>query len=179
MTSAADADNTSPNAWRSVIATLANDDARRTYAHLVLDGSLHSPAGWSPARRRRALDALLAAGLVEQTPDGVHTSATVFRDILSAAQPTASPRTGVGRFVRPDGRIDRYPANAVERTALLAHVAEQAFPDDVEHTEKQVNDRLAVYADDVALLRRYLVDEGLLRRNASGSRYARAERLPG
>ena len=39
--------------------------------------------------------------------------------------------------------------------------------------ERQVNERLLNYADDVVLLRRYLVDFGLLERTASGSSYRR------
>jgi hypothetical protein len=44
-------------------------------------------------------------------------------------------------------------------------------------TEQQINERLLQYTDDVPLLRRYLVDFGLLGRTRSGSAYFRpAER---
>jgi hypothetical protein len=40
-------------------------------------------------------------------------------------------------------------------------------------TEKEVNERLASFADDVAVLRRHLVDVKFLERTRSGSEYAR------
>jgi hypothetical protein len=55
-----------------------------------------------------------------------------------------------------------------------ARVAEQAFEEGLELTEAEVNDRLEAFHPDVATLRRYLVDEGLLQRTPSGTKYARA-----
>ncbi|MEO8529237.1 MAG: DUF2087 domain-containing protein [Pseudolysinimonas sp.] len=82
------------------------------------------------------------------------------------------PDVGVAKFLRrSDGRIDRYPRRLVERGLLLRWIAERAFHADERLTEAEVNDRLMVYADDVATLRRYLVDHQLLDRDADGSRY--------
>ncbi len=41
-------------------------------------------------------------------------------------------------------------------------------------TERAVNDRLAAIVDDVAAMRRYLVDAGLLERSRDGGAYSRA-----
>ena len=116
-------------------------------------------------------------------PDGAPTpltsslvSDTVFRELLT--QPRRLPKTGVDRFLRL-GRIERYPANAAERHGLLAWIAGQAFRPGEDLTEKQVNERLLSYTDDVVLLRRYLVDAGLLQRTASGSSYSRPADSPG
>lgn len=40
-------------------------------------------------------------------------------------------------------------------------------------TEAELNERLVPFDEDVAALRRYLVDEGLLMRTRSGSSYSR------
>jgi hypothetical protein len=42
-------------------------------------------------------------------------------------------------------------------------------------SEQETNERLAAFTDDVAALRRFLVDGGLLERTPSGSEYARTE----
>jgi hypothetical protein len=81
-------------------------------------------------------------------------------------------QSGVDRFLRLD-RIDRYPASAADRRELLAWIVGQAIQPGEDLTERQVNERLLSYTDDVVLLRRYLVDFGLLQRTASGSSYSR------
>ena len=71
------------------------------------------------------------------------------------------------------GRIERYPANMAQRRELLAWIASEAIQAGEKLTEKQVNERLLSYTDDVVTLRRYLIDFGLLRRTPSGSSYSR------
>ncbi|WP_411375773.1 DUF2087 domain-containing protein [Arthrobacter sp. MPF02] len=154
------------------MAALASDDARTAYAQIVLGAR---PAEVLPEvkeqRRDKAIRVLLEAGLVETTADGgLGASGTVFRDLLS--QQPRQPKTGLARFLRL-GRIDRYPSSLSERRELLAWVAADAIRPDEVLTERQVNDRLLNYTDDVVLLRRYLVDFGLLERTRSGSAYAR------
>jgi hypothetical protein len=51
----------------------------------------------------------------------------------------------------------------------------QAIQPGEDLTERQVNERLLNYTDDVVLLRRYLVDFGLLERTASVSSYRRPD----
>lgn len=60
-----------------------------------------------------------------------------------------------------------------QRRELLAWIASEAIQPGEELTEKQVNERLLSYTDDVVMLRRYLIDFGLLRRAPSGSSYSR------
>lgn len=87
---------------------------------------------------------------------------------------------GVERFLDASGRIDRYPQRDADRRALLAWVADRAFPGGEVLAEREVNERLAPFAPggDVAVLRRHLVDHELLERTRSGSQYARASRSP-
>ena len=158
--------------WRRVMAALANHDARTAYAQIVLGAGLpDGTAGLSSRRRDRAIAVLLDAGLVERsTGNEVVASESIFRDLLTQ-QPKRQPQTGVARFMRL-GRIDRYPANQAERRELLAWIAGEAFRPGEELTERQVNERLLSYTDDVVLLRRYLVDFGVLDRTPSGSSYS-------
>lgn len=156
--------------WRRVMAALANRDARTAYAQIVLGET--ALAGAKEQRRERAIDILLEAGLVERTGDNVYRAVeTIFRDLLSQ-QPKRQPKTGVDRFLRL-GRIDRYPARAADRRELLAWIVGEAIQPGEDLTERQVNERLLSYTEDVVLLRRYLFDFGLLERTASGSSYSR------
>ena len=68
-------------------------------------------------------------------------------------------------FVR-DGRLVSIPAKPKKRAPLLTFILEQCFPEDREYEEKEVNQRLGLLHQDVAALRRYLVDAGLMTRDA-------------
>jgi hypothetical protein len=150
------------------MAALANRDARTAYAQIVLGQDVLP--GMKDQRRSRAVGVLLEAGLVEWSGNqGLEASDAVFRELLSQ-QPKRQPKTGVDRFLRL-GRIDRYPASPADRRELLAWIAAQAIKPGEDLTERQVNERLLNYTDDVVLLRRYLVDFGLLERTRSGSSY--------
>ena len=155
--------------WRPIIAALANPDTRTLYAQLV--AGAEDPGGaLSTSRRRHARDMLRSAGLIddEGMPD-----ASVFARVLASAPQRARP-TGVQRFLTPDGRVDRYPANAREREALLAHIAARVLAPDEVVDERDLTRRLARFSDDPAALRRYLVDTELVVRTRSGSEYALA-----
>lgn len=160
------------------MAALANQDARTAYARIVLGGSLGDVLpGVKDQRRTRAINVLLEAGLVVRTgSDNIEASDAVFRELLSQ-QPKRQPKTGVDRCMWL-GRIERYPANRAERRELLAWIVGEAIQPGEDLTETQVNERLLSYTDDVVLLRRYLVDFGLLERTASGSSYSRSDSRP-
>lgn len=161
--------------WRRVVAVLANNDARTAYAQIVLGAKLADVAAdLNDRRRHRAIAALLESGLVERNAaNDLVASAAVFRDLLTQ-QPRRQAQTGLARFMRL-GRIERYPANMTERRELLAWIVSEAVEPDEHLTEKQVNERLLGYTDDVVLLRRYMVDFGLLERTPSGSSYSRPD----
>ncbi|MDT0180875.1 DUF2087 domain-containing protein [Microbacterium oleivorans] len=89
------------------------------------------------------------------------------------AETPAAPRpTGVERFLSPDGRLSGYPARAEERRRLLALIAGRILRPGEVVDEQTVNERLAAISDDVAVLRRYLVDHELVERTRSGTEYA-------
>jgi hypothetical protein len=67
-------------------------------------------------------------------------------------------------FVR-DGRLVSIPVQHAKRRVVLAHLV-RPFEPGVRYPEREVNVLLGVWHADVAALRRYLVDEGLLTREA-------------
>ncbi len=156
------------NQWRPLIAVLANPETRRVAAQMMLGATLDvATEGLSPSIRRRVAGAVVHSGLVGA--DGQTLAPEVFRAVLESA-PVAR-REGIERFV--DGqRIRQFPANLEERGRLLAWVARGVFTDDEVLTEREVNSRLLPYSEDVAVLRRYLVDYQLVERRADGTEYA-------
>ena len=159
------------------MAALANKDARTAYAQIVLGAKLPDAiADLNDQRRDRAIANLLESGLVDRNAaNELEASGAVFRDLLTQ-QPRRQPQNGVARFMR-FGRIERYPANKAERRELLAWIVNDAIKPGEDLTEKQVNERLLSYTDDVVMLRRYLIDFGLLERTRSGSSYSRPKEM--
>ncbi len=156
--------------WRGVIAALANETAREVYAQVVIGDTDDLGAHLSPSRRKHALQTLEKAGLIARTDEGWSAPATPFREALSAAPPVAR-KTGVDRFLTDDGRIARYPTRPDDRAQVLQWTAERVLTPGEVLSERDVNERLSTVTDDVAYLRRALVDAGLLERTVSGSEY--------
>lgn len=63
------------------------------------------------------------------------------------------------------GRLPVIPRGGAKRSLLLAYLA-TAFDPGVRYLESEVNSIVGVWNSDVAALRRHLVDEGLLARQA-------------
>jgi hypothetical protein len=64
-----------------------------------------------------------------------------------------------------DGRLRTMPRPGTKRRIVLDYLA-TLFEPGVRYPESEVNAVLRAYYDDVAALRRYLIDEGLLSRAA-------------
>lgn len=75
-------------------------------------------------------------------------------------------------YLSADGAIKELPAQDKKLLALLRYVAEH-IEQGQRFTEKEINVRLIRFHTDVAALRRYLVDYGLMRRTVTGSEYWR------
>jgi hypothetical protein len=67
------------------------------------------------------------------------------------------------RFLDVEGRLLSIPVRHAKRLVVLDHLA-QAFEPGQRYPETEVNRRLRSAHDDVAALRRYLVEEGFLDR---------------
>lgn len=79
-------------------------------------------------------------------------------------------------FLDETGKIKQLPAKAERRAQVLQYLAEQ-FVLGCDYTEKEVNALITQWHTfgDYFLLRRELVDCGLLCRTSNGSRYWRSE----
>lgn len=82
----------------------------------------------------------------------------------------------ITQFLDENGKIGQLPVRHKPRAAVLAYLAGK-FAEGKDYTEKEVN---AICDDwhtfgDYFVLRRGLVDEGLLCREANGSRYWRGD----
>lgn len=153
--------------WRGVVAALLNPDLRTVLADAIAGPPLPS------ARHDRATARLIDLGLLRRDGDAVVFDDRVVREVLAES---ARPRpTGPHRFLTDAGRIDRYPVHPADRAELLRWVASRAFEHGEVLTEAKTNERLTAFTDDVAALRRYLVDAELLERTRSGSEYALTE----
>ncbi len=161
------------NAWRGVIAALANPESRRVLGLLLAEHDATEYLAALPQKRRdRVLRALTDASLLHASGDPPRLRAERFAELLAAS--AFERPTGIGRFI-VDGRLDHYPARADDRTAVLHYLVERAMPDPTERVaERTLTSRLAVLTDDPVTMRRYLVDAGLLDREPDGSGYRRA-----
>ncbi len=89
----------------------------------------------------------------------------------AAGAPAAEPLSGdpaqdaVLRSFLREGRLVSIPAQRGKRRVVLEHLV-LVFEPGVRYPEREVNALLAAWHPDVAALRRYLVDEGLLSREA-------------
>lgn len=77
---------------------------------------------------------------------------------------TAEEARVLGRFFS-GGRLVQIPTGRTARVLVLERLA-MAFEPGIKFTEARVNATLTAFHNDYAMLRRYLVDEGLLSREA-------------
>lgn len=75
-------------------------------------------------------------------------------------------------YLNPDGTIKQLPQEGRKMEILLKFVVE-VFPFDTYFTEKEVNTILRRFHLDTAILRRNLIDYGLMARESDGTKYWR------
>ncbi|HWC14294.1 MAG TPA: DUF2087 domain-containing protein [Actinomycetota bacterium] len=159
-----------------LLGLLADPDRFRVAAALALGstdvGDVVAVTGLPPRVVERSLARLIAGGLVTKDAAG-HRFQT--EELLVAARAVADKRAATDAAENPEGatemvtrfmkqgRLVSIPSKGAKRAAVLDHVA-QDFEPGRRYSEKQVNAVLAAYHDDVASLRRYLVDDGYLDR---------------
>ena len=159
-------------AWRSLVAALDDPTRRAVYASLVVGSEVDAlPLADVPAKEKeRALSTLANAGLLTATDNGYVVNDEAFKKLLDEdPQPT---RQGVERFIRA-GRIEAYPSRPGDRAELLAWAADRVLAPGEVLSEHEISERLEAISDDFASLRRYIVDAGLVTREADGRSYRR------
>jgi hypothetical protein len=164
----------------SVLALLVAGDRLLVVAALVL-GARTVPQiaerASLPARDvLRVLTRLESAGLASVDGEEWVLHVDLLRDVVTTNRwPARETTTVVGdappesaavlrAFVR-GGRLLRVPAQRNKRLVVLDFVARD-FEPGTRYTETEVNEKLSVRHPDYAALRRYLVDEGFLAREA-------------
>jgi hypothetical protein len=165
----------------TIVGLLADDDRRRVFAALVLGGStldeVRASTGLTARRAATALARLVAGDLVVRGDRGEHVLlGEAFR--LAAMAAAASERPGpdptddvpeddariLRRYFR-GGRLTQIPPQRARKLVILDRLA-QEFDVGARYSERQVNAILRRFHEDVASLRRFLVDEGFLDRAA-------------
>lgn len=81
-------------------------------------------------------------------------------------QPIEGEDARILRGYLEDGRLTTIPASTRKREVVLRWLLDQVFTEDREYPEKEVNQRLGIFHRDVASLRRYMVDAGMVDREA-------------
>ncbi|MGY1712056.1 DUF2087 domain-containing protein [Geodermatophilus sp. SYSU D00758] len=163
----------------ATIAGLLADPARlKVVAALALGaGTIEEVAaasGLSLKDVALAARRLARAGLVRRDRHDLELLTDRFGEVARAAAraaPAPEPLSDdpaedavLSAFVRA-GRLVSIPAARGKRRVVLEHLV-RVFDVGVRYPEREVNALLAVWHPDVAALRRYLVDEGLLSREA-------------
>ncbi|HEU0132718.1 MAG TPA: DUF2087 domain-containing protein [Mycobacteriales bacterium] len=162
----------------TLLGLLADEDRLKVVAALALGArttvDVRNAAGLDGRAAGKALARLEDAGLVVADGDAWTLDTALLREAARAGA-VAPPEEDYGAvdaetakvlrtFLR-DGRIVKMPAQRGRRRLLLEHVV-QVFEPGERYAEKDVNVMLRAFTDDYVTIRRYLVDEDLLAREA-------------
>ncbi len=80
----------------------------------------------------------------------------------------------IERFFTPDSRLRVMPAKPAPRRLVLRWIAAQTVGPEEKLAEVDLNLRLRRYHEDTAMLRRYMVDLGIIARDPAGRDYTLA-----
>lgn len=163
----------------ALVGLLAEEERLRVVAALALGAStveeVAERAGLAPRPAWSVLRRLSRGGLVERTPEGGwRLRPDRLKQVARAAAPAAAdddhgasdPRAAaVLRAFLRDGRLVSIPAVRSKRVVVLDHIA-MVFEIGVRYPEREVDALLRAFHADHAALRRHLVDEGFLSREA-------------
>jgi hypothetical protein len=162
-----------------VLGRLADERRLRALAAVALGATrvadVAERADLSAEDAARALAHLVGAGILRQDESGLHVDLRTFAEAARAASPPRSRPVLEGatpaqeevarNFVDAEGRLRALPARQGKRRLVLEWVA-SGFEPGRSYSEREVNGLLLAVFDDVASLRRFLVDDGLLEREA-------------
>lgn len=69
------------------------------------------------------------------------------------------------------GKIVCFPRKAAAKIRLLEYIIERSFEKNIVYTERDINKGLEYYHQDVAYLRRLMIDYKLIDRDRYGNKY--------
>ncbi|HET6954287.1 MAG TPA: DUF2087 domain-containing protein [Acidimicrobiales bacterium] len=164
----------------AIAGLLADDTRRRVVAALVLGAAtvedMRTATGLPSRDVVAALARLVAGELVVRGDDGDHVllgeafrlAAIAAAPVRPGPDPTGDVPEDEARVLRTyfrAGRLTQIPTQRAKKLIVLDRLA-QEFDVGMRYSERQVNGILRRFHADVASLRRYLVDEGFLDREA-------------
>jgi hypothetical protein len=158
---------------------LAEPERLATFAAVVLGATtlpeVATATGLDPRAVAVALRRLTTGGLVRAgAGGGLVADREAFKEAVRQAVPKPEPdppldpdpaRAAVLRSFLRDGRLVQFPAARGKRRVVLEHIA-ASFEPGVRYPERAVDAVLRAWHPDHATLRRYLVDEELMAREA-------------
>jgi hypothetical protein len=157
---------------------LAEEERIKVYAAVVLGaatpGEVAARAGLSAREAVRALGRLQQGGLVSTVEGKLVGDVAVFKEAIREYGPAPVPgepldpdreKAAVLRAFIRDGRLVQMPVARGKRRIVLEHVA-ACFEPGVRYPERAVDAVLRAFMDDYVTIRRYLIDEGMLAREA-------------
>lgn len=153
--------------------------------------ALAEAIGVSPSTTSHHLARLSKAGLVSARTDGHYYIYSLQMDVLkdmakhllhedalsrvsTKESEDAYERKVLATFTDEVGCITAFPAQEKKHLVLLRYVL-KAFEPDTSYSEKKVNEILSRFNEDTALLRRNLVDYGMMNREGGGGAYWRVQ----
>jgi hypothetical protein len=162
----------------ALIAALADESRLRVFAQVLLHGgtttSVAEAVGLREKDTLKRLTLLENAGLVARADAAWQAKTQVLREAAAGAATErnvidhGASDPGVASVLRvflPEGRLEQIPSARSKRLVVLDHIA-RVFEPGVHYSEREVNTLLTAFHPDYAALRRYLVDEGFLAREA-------------
>jgi hypothetical protein len=162
----------------TIVGLLADPVRLKVVAALALGAdtieSVAEATGLSLKDVALAARRLARAGLVHRDGHALALRSERFGEAARSAAASAPPaprlstdpaQDAVLRTFLRDGRLVSIPAQHSKRRVVLEHLV-HVFEPGVRYPEREVNALLAAWHPDVAALRRYLVDEALLTREA-------------
>ena len=163
----------------TIVGLLADDDRRRCFAALEMGATTRdevaAATGLTVPAAAKALGRLVGGGLVVAGDGGgLFVVGAAFQVAARAAldRPASDEHDDLPDEVRKvmrsfvvDGRITQIPTVASKRRVVLDWLAQQ-FEPGRKYSETMVNLILGRYHPDTAALRRYMIDEGIMDREA-------------
>lgn len=131
--------------------------------------------GMKAAQVQHHLDHLVASGLAHKEGEAYrldnHALEKLTRQVLAQSHPPAPEFEGdeyevktLRSYIARDGSLKAIPTQNKKLMVILNHLVKD-FKTEVQYPEAQVNQILRRYHEDTAALRRYMVDNGLLKRD--------------
>lgn len=98
----------------------------------------------------------------------IHRSATMIDERYSVTESERLER--LSRFFNENGEFTRFPKKEKDKVIFLREIV-RVFKPGLNYSEEQANEMLKAFYDDYVLLRRYLIEYGLIERKPDGSAF--------